>query len=359
MDLTLKEKEKISNVFIPPHLEFFFPKDFEGKKIQLVGEFPRRVEQYEKIAECMGFSLRAPLAGIISILNKDKTNTFSLKVSGKNQIINYFRNSNEKKNPDNLSKESWIDFLNDNGLYSFEYKKPLAEIFKEKIEKIVFLLRDSYAPNFWQNLFQHYEKELYLLKSFFQQNFPNIEIHFYPDISKKNTFYGLNNYQYHYRYVAYKNKNHVKVFSPTTLFALLRSIYFEEPFTKSIMIFRNYNMESTSIGFYYHGTNLREIDLKIPYLVNFTYKDVISLDKEYYFNIYEDYYFYFKNIQKTNFCTGCMICNNFCPTNANPMSLYETKLYFKKDQCILCGVCEEVCESNLLIMDKIRYEASN
>lgn len=358
MNLTLKEKEKISNVFIPPYLEFFFPKDFEGKKIQLVGEFPRRVEQYEKIAECMGFFLRAPLAGIISIINDDKKISFSLKVSGKNQIINYFRNSNEKKNPD-LSKESWIDFLNNNGLYSFEYKKPLGEIFKEKIKKIIFLLRDTYVPNFWQNLFQHYEKELYLLKSFFQQNFPNIEIIFYPEISKKSTMYGFNNYHYHYRYVIFKNNNFVKVFTPTTLFALIRAIYFEEPFTKNIMIFRNYNTDSISIGFYFHGTNLKEIDLKIPYLVNFMYKDVIYLDQAYFFNIYEDYYFYFKNIQKTNFCTGCMICNNFCPTNANPMSLYESKLYFKKDQCILCGVCEEVCESNLLIMDKIRYEVSN
>ncbi|GIW23640.1 MAG: hypothetical protein KatS3mg068_2647 [Candidatus Sericytochromatia bacterium] len=250
----LGRKEKLQQFFIPPYLEIFFPEVLiQGKKINLIGEFPRRVEQYEKIAECDGFYLNTPLAGIISIRDENPY-IFSLKVSGKNQIANYFNNGKEIKNPHNLNKKDWFEFLNLNGLYSFEYKKSLAEIFQNSLSKIIFLLSDSYVPFFWQNLFSFYQKELMLLRDFLKNLYPQMEIVYYPEYKKKlsqrELFYNINNNKYHYRYIEFKNSHNSIVFSPATLFAIIRALYYNEPFTKNIFILKDYTKEQTMCKFF-------------------------------------------------------------------------------------------------------------
>jgi Pyruvate/2-oxoacid:ferredoxin oxidoreductase delta subunit len=346
----------INQIFIPSILRLSFPDSFSGKKIHYIGEYPRRVQQFEKIAHCEGFYLNAPLAGIVSIYEENNHHSFILRVSGRNQITNYFRNGKEIFFPEEIHQSNWIEFLNQNGLYSFEYKKPLSEFFNEKISQIIFLLSDPYLPLFWQNLFKYYQKELSLLKQFFYKNFSNIRLIFFPEENKTKLKQNEYNYKFHYRYLRNRYNSDTKILSSATLFALIRALFYNEPFTKNICFINDYSKKKYYVSFFYHGTNLKEINYNFPYLMNFSYKNIINLQEDNYFNIYEDYYFFYKNRENKNICTMCMMCNNYCPVNAYPMSLFENKFFFKRDRCFVCGICEEVCESSLPLMDKIKYE---
>ncbi len=353
----VKKKLIINHTFIPPVLEFTIPEELKNAKIEWNGDFPRKVEQYEKILSLEGFDIHAPLGGIIFLKENFK---FSLKVSGKNQIYttkNY--NLNSKKINFNFNSEMWIDFLNKYGLYSFEYNQTLAKLFSKKIQKVIFLTRDPYIPDYWSNFFLNHFEQLKILKKIIEEIYKTIKVLYYPDINKKFRFnYNFkfkNNYQYHYKYLIYKNsvENEVLVFSPATLYSILRAVFYNEPFVRNFMVFSNYFDNSIYLGLYFNGTLFKDMNLKVSYVNNFFSVIPMNLDNLY-FDIYSDYYYYYKVKKEKNLCTSCFICNNYCPVDANPMALFENKKYFKVKKCIQCGICEDVCESNLSIMDEIK-----
>ncbi len=124
------------------------------------------------------------------------------------------------------------------------------------------------------------------------------------------------------------------------------------------MVFRNYLDDSISIGLYFNGTLFKDMNLKVSNINSFSNTVPFHLDNLY-FNIYSDYYYYYKVNKEKNICTACFICNNYCPVDANPMALYDNKKFFKVKKCIQCGICEDMCESNLSIMDQIKNEFHN
>lgn len=357
-----KKKEILQELFVPSTLEISIPESLEHQHVKLNGEFPRRVQQYERLAEFNGFYINSPLSGIAYL--KENTNSeFLLKVSGRNEIYNLQKGQKDKAIIDINETKDWLQFLNEKGLYSFEYKKSLYHLLtnQDNIKQIYFLLYDPYIPHFWHDLFQHYREELIHLKRWFNQFFPHFHIHFIPNLQDffKNKQMDLKNqYQYHFKYVQFVHqKKNIKsyILSPSTLFSLLRALFYGEPFTKGIFVLNDYTKDKIFIGFYYHGSNLVDIYRQYSYLINLSKKNKIYLSEHFYFNIYIDYYYYYKEHAKKNVCTGCFICNHYCPVHANPMSLFEKKDYFKKDSCINCGLCDEVCESNLNMMDRIRH----
>ncbi len=355
--------EEIKELFIPSTLEISIPVSINSQDIKFNGEFPRRVQQYEKLAEYNGFYINSPLAGI-AYKSQNNDSNFLIKVSGRNEIHNYFSNPKEIIKIDLNQDRDWLQFFNEKGLYSFEYNQSLYYLLKNSnnINEIFFLLYDPYIPQFWHHLFLHYLEELYQFKTWFNRFFPKLNIFFLPlleELNKNKILNSKDNYKYHFKYVQFYNQNQNKksyVFSPSTLFSILRALFFDEPYTKSVFVLKDYKINKIYIGFYYHGSNLIEIYNRYSYLMNLSTKNKIHLSEHFYFNIYNDYYYYFKDQSSKNICTGCFICNHYCPVQANPMSLFEKKEYFKKELCILCGLCEEVCESNLNIMDKIRNE---
>ncbi len=54
-------------------------------------------------------------------------------------------------------------------------------------------------------------------------------------------------------------------------------------------------------------------------------------------------------------CTGCYRCERVCPVNASPLSLLTgNRKAFALDRCLVCGICEQSCESRIPLMERIR-----
>lgn len=350
-----KKTDSFKNFFIPSILKFKIP--FSKENLKMNGEYPRRVEQYEILCQYNDFCIRAPLSGIANVDDTLSFPSFTLKISGKNQILNLYSKDKKKTNFLNIkSVEEFKKFLDTFSLYSFEFKNLLSNLFFDK-KKIIFSLYDSYIPSFWNSIFSIYIDELKIFSDWFSKTFDGFYIEYFPNLSKFSQSYKKNLYEFHYKYLFHKQKSEkYYVFSPSTLLALLRALYFEEPFTKNIMILRNYSSNEDNIFLFYNGTPFSEIISQFQFLHNFSFEKKIEINEANY-DIFNDYYYYYKDENnKFNYCSGCFICNNFCPVNANPMALVENKNFFKKELCILCGLCEELCESNLPLLEKIRYE---
>lgn len=352
-----KKADLFKNFFIPSFLKLKVP--FSKKNLRMNGEYPRRVEQYEILCQFNDFCIRAPLSGIADLDNSQSFSSFTIKISGKNQILNLYSKDKKKTNFLDIKLiEEFKRFLDSFSLYSFEYKDLLSNLFFVK-KKIIFSLYDSYIPYFWNSIFSTYIEELKVFSDWFSKTFSGFYVEYLPNLTKINHSYKNNSYQFHYKYLYYKQKNEkYYVFSPSTLLALLRALYFEEPFTKNIMILRDYSSNEDNIFLFYNGTPFSEIIPQYQFLHNLSFDKKIEIN-EANFDILNDYYYYYKNENnKLNFCSACFICNNFCPVNANPIALVLNKKFFKKEICIVCGLCEELCESDLPLLEKIKYEVS-
>ncbi len=347
------------NLLIPSVLNFLVP--FPKNTIQLLGEYPRRVEQYEILCKSQEFCIRSPLSGIAYIWENKESIKFQIKISGKNELVGF--TSNSKKN--NLEKLNSLDdfklFLDSYSLYSFEYENKLSNLFFSK-KKVIFSLYDPYIPFFWNEIFKSYKEELNLLLKWFSETFIGYQIEYIPDKLIHNfSTQQRNVFEFHYKYLYHKQKlENFYVFSPTTLYALLRALFNDEPFIKSIFFFRDYDSKKEFLLLLYHGTKFQEVLSNYPYLQNLSFRKKLEINQESYFDIFKNYYYYYKKLKgsKYNFCSACFICNHFCPVNANPMSLVENKKLFKKELCIECGLCEEICEANLPLLEMIQYEFS-
>lgn len=83
--------------------------------------------------------------------------------------------------------------------------------------------------------------------------------------------------------------------------------------------------------------------------------DVQSLG---YFNIYDHYsitlYEKLPISRKEFSCIDCMECNQYCPTQANPIQLIKGKKEeFDKDKCVSCGICSVYCPAGIDIRKRI------
>ncbi|MFN3603787.1 MAG: NADH-quinone oxidoreductase subunit I [Leptonema sp. (in: bacteria)] len=353
-----RQLEIKNNLLIPSYLKFKIP--FLKKNLNIIGEFPRRVEQYEILCKYNEFCILSPMSGIAQKIEREDSIEFNIKISGKNTIFSILEKKKEAKFQEIKDIEEFKKFLNSNSLFSFEYQDTLSNLFFKK-RKVIFSLYDFYIPHFWNKVFNVYKNELMALSEWFSKTFKDYKIEYLPNIQNSKFPYSHKSYnEYHYKYLYNQQKEeNFYVFSPATLFALIRAFYYNEPFVKNVLYFRDYSSNQESIFFLYHGTVLQEVFFSYPYLHNLSLGNRIKVNEENYFNIFYDYYYYYKKEnQKMNFCSGCFICNHFCPVNANPMSLLENPKYFKKEICILCGLCEELCESNLPLLEKIRNEVS-
>ncbi|MCS7205800.1 MAG: hypothetical protein NZ853_08885 [Leptospiraceae bacterium] len=349
------EKKYDIQLFIPSILEFSLPNSFTLRKdYRLYGDFPRRVEQYEPLIDVHGFLLRSPLAGVVSLKDsKDsKKPIFELKVSGKNILRHLDHDVNPTRKIENTSQ--WISFLNSYGLYSFEYEQPLSFLFQnEKLTEVFFLLKDPYYPEFWFHIMKQHLDELIEFKDVLKKIYSNISIEFLPDLNslkKQNEF--SKDYKFHFKYLQHNKSINTLVFGPSTLYSIIRALYFSEPFVKNFLFVKNYETNETKIKLCYHGTPLKDLDLQVDTLSNFSINRKINVLEEYY-DVFTDYYYFFRKSKNRQLCIACFLCNDYCPVNANPMGLWENIKYFKIQNCIRCGLCEEVCLSNLPLMIKI------
>lgn len=337
-------------------MNFYVP--FPKNTVSILGDYPRRVEQYETLCKIEEFCIRSPLSGIAYIEENKNLIKFQIKISGKNDFLNVASNWNTQNFKNINSFDTFKKFLDFYSLYSFEYEDKLSNLFFKK-EKVIFSLYDPYVPFFWYEIFKNYLEELHWLSKWFSETFKGYQIDYFPEkLSNAPYIYQKNFYEFHYKYLYHKQKlKNYYVFSPATLYALLRTFFREEPFVKNVFFFRDYNSNQEFLFLLYHGTNFQEVLPHYPYLQNLSFRKKIEINQENYFDIYKNYYYYFKKSNsKFNYCSACFICNHFCPVNANPMSLVECKDYFKKEVCIECGLCEEVCEANLPLLEKIKYE---
>ncbi len=302
------------------------------------------------------FYFRSPLSGIINYESSNDQKYLVLKIIGRNQIFNY---KIQKKNDisGQFHKESGdlksmiLEKINHNGVFSFEYHQPLSDVLS-KNKKIVFLLTDNLIPDFWKEIWIYLKKEIENLDSILKNNFAFQSVDFSPNLRsffKQSFIEETKLFRYEYiRYLFQLKDRDIIVLTPVTLLALIYAIYYDEPFTKSVVVFKDYSTKQFFYSFLYHGTNLGDIIEKQN--TNSKIDDLLI------YNIYENYIFHFKEKISNSVCTLCFQCNHYCPVNASPVSLFDNQGSFLKEKCIECGICDEICESNLDIRSLIKQE---
>lgn len=164
--------------------------------------------------------------------------------------------------------------------------------------------------------------------------------------------------------------NEVLYLGAETIYHILRKLYYGEPFTKRhlavFLVDRKGRMDLEPRQYFL--TNGQSLAF-IPANMDKRYK-IASFDTVFeaiqpmdvqtlgYFNIYEHYsitlYERLPISRKEFSCIDCMECNQYCPTQANPIQLIKGKKEeFDKDKCVSCGICSVYCPAGIDIRKRI------
>lgn len=351
---------------------------FRGKVLGLNGEYPRRVNIGEPIAEDENISLLSPVNGIAKV-EKDyisQISTVKLFIDGKlvqnNPFNNFEFDFNTLKEKLFQSGITSLDFENSSIISMLNNLKRDRESF------IVFspFTRENLV-DFKDRIFQNYSSELAQFKKNLSMIFP--EVNTIDFMTNKNIPFqypdGEPRYFLH-KYCGFDisqklEENRIVYFGPETIYYLLKALYYDTPFFERevpiIIIDARGNMIGGSGVFNIkNGLNLKEYFKTIKgnfkyFTINSFYKKnpIFNLEEDFIFDIYNHSCIIICkskiNEQTETNCIECDDCSHYCPVQANPRALIDNNYQeFKKDICIECGICSVFCPSHINLEQKIQ-----
>jgi len=391
---------------LPVSLTIKFKKKYTGFNFTPFGEFPRRVREGEQLALDGKFPLLAPLTGLVQ-LNK-KESLFHLKMEGVFQIG---RSIDDENRPYNIissilindrdhAYSLFLQKLREAGIPSLDFfSRPLYELFENALEHpepyVILSNVDAAGAINWNSIFKKKSFTTDKLINFLGKLLPGAKIINYPPQwqifrSKPSpSNYGSNlpeviahellKSAHNIDFRKPLDKQGIVFLGPATIQALLDHLNDDIPFTSKIAAFRfqmfslKYSRvkKNTTLLFQIpNGMALSDIFNIILEKTerlqiiqgDFFRNSHLNFDSEelQIFNIYQpDVYHIVKRQYQKNYafdypCSGCMACQNVCPVGASPVSIVEGRPdLFRVNDCLLCGLCEYVCESSIQIIEAI------
>jgi ferredoxin len=342
----------------------------------LIGEYPRRVSIGEILYTTNSHKTLSPVEGLA--YSKPENNLLQIYVDGALASIPN-RDKNEFSQLAELTER--IDEL---ALPSIDFKVPLKEYFdrfQNKTPKgIVFspFTRNN-TLDYHSLILKEFGDDLGEFISLFNKLFPSIPIYDFvqnrPNFSFQHPFgipeFFIRKFVMGGQYSRSKKEEDDYIyFGAETLYHFLKGYFFGIPFTRRMCIVhlfsRSGNLSRQKYVFnLMNGQSLNFISSKFKEKFKFFSFDYIydepkfeEFNKKYYYDIekHSDIVLYPKgpSTQIEFPCTGCLECNYFCPTHANPFSLvFDNANNFKLDSCIECGICSVYCPSGIDLKKKI------
>lgn len=369
--------------------------DFDFRR---VGEFPRRVQSDDQLAQSGGMSLLAPFPGIARY--NSESNTIHIKLEGgirfgvreREGISNSEKILAEEQYGDNRFKK-FLQLLDNAGIPSLDYPgRKLSDLIRSVIRfgsSQVILSRVEYTAGIdWSYLFSQRKPAGKELSSFLSSVIPGVEkVHLFPSRMDSGGSGGVwfpemvaariltGNGQF--SLTRNLEEQGVLYIGPATMWALMDLLFENRPFTHRLVAFTFHDsvsrkstrsqMYSVPVGYGLAGMlsdQIGDFDAVSVYNGTFGKKDQreVSIEQLENFNPYSDAVF---NIVKKGAgnnhtasrgpCSGCSLCERSCPVNASPLSIVTGLEHrFRADRCLICGVCEDICPGGVGLMERIR-----
>lgn len=348
-------------------------------EIRFIGEYPRRVHLGDSLGIHGKQKILSPANGIAEIISLDfGEKAFRVTQDGSLEPKKEFQNQNYDLN-------SFLNRLEKSAVYSLDFEDlPLAEYLGEfakrpDAELVISPFTRFEGPNFRSILQKDYPEELELLSGLLMKVFPKQKIkNFLPDTKIQYKYpMGIPDYFSHklggYDILSPEKKDAGRVYylGAETIWHLIRSVYFDIPFTKRHLTVKYVNKSGQierreRIFLLSNGQSFQFLEklFSFPYETYsldelFQPSRIFSKNEEYFFNIFQDHslvFFEKKPVKaRESICTECMECNQYCPTSANPVSLVRSGLgSFSSHSCIQCGLCTIYCPSGIDLRSRIR-----
>lgn len=358
---------------VPPLGELSVFCEFNGKKMEPLGEFPRRITIGETLFKDDTVRVLSPANGIIRYIPSQSL----LKI-----LIDGQLNFQSQPGHNELPREDFFNKLDSLGLLSLDFPaQPLYDLFQRLIPD-----RDSFivfAPFTRENLidyktkiFDSFAQELALLKKNIAALFPNVSIIDF--LTPKKTEYqypdGTPGY-FLYKYCGVEvtrdfPKDRFLYLGPETIFHMIRAIYqgipFHERYVSVNIINQSGVLEGETQAFLLrNGINLSDFlnTFETSYshfTVNSFYsrQPVYEIGTEFIFDINRhhsiiicDKIYYEK---EERICTDCNACSFYCPVDAKPRALLnKNKKGFDTSACLECGICSFLCPAHIDFSSRI------
>lgn len=342
----------------------------------LSDSYPARVTHGQVMLAHNGKKVLAPVNGVASLTPDQKY--FQIKQDGSWSTTSPYHSRN-------YDFSALLEAFDAGALYSLDLiETPLKDYFqkfnRDSNFKIVLSPFCRYQHLDFEEMILRDMKDAYLsFIELLRSIFPKAEISNFFEVSNLDFEHpnGIPEYFLHKQFQTPVDKTRksligyeVLFLGAETIFHILRKLYYDEPFTKRhlavFLVDRKGRMDLEPRQFFL--TNGQSLAF-IPANLDKRYKiasfetvfeevnpmDVGSLG---YFNIYEHcsitLYEKLPASRKEFSCIDCMECNNYCPTNANPVQLIKGKTEeFEKDLCVSCGICTVYCPSGIDIRKRI------
>ena len=358
---------------VPSLSELTLHNEFYGKKLSVVGEYPRRLNIGDTVFQDEAIKVLSPVNGIANYFPSTSTITFT--IDGE---LNF--------RPTEFNGEYALDLLKEkiisSGVVSLDFPgQSLASLFSSLIPD-----RDSFivfAPFTRENLidykskiFEIYKNELTRLKKNITSIFPNVNTIDFLTEKKINYRYPEGSPRYFlHKYVGVDivkdfPKERFLYLGPETIYHLIRALYFNIPFHERYVSVNIINQSGTLEGetkafLLRNGLNLSDFlnsfQSKYKYFTVNSFYDkqpVYEIGTEFIFDIYRHHSviicdrIHFEKTEKH--CTDCNDCSYYCPVNANPRGILEKdKSAFNSSVCLECGICSLLCPSHIDLSTRI------
>ncbi|BDA77677.1 oxidoreductase [Leptospira kobayashii] len=345
-----------------------------GSKITEI--YPKRVSLGEVLIDSGALRILAPVNGVAT-LTEDGTH-FQIKQDGVWKTSSPFQNRNysfaevlEKFVEGALAS---LDFPNLSLLKLFSSFSP-ENHFKIVISPFTRYNHLSFDEMIVAEMKEPLDQFLLLLKS----TFPKAEILSHIDSGKIPYSHPLGIPEFFIHKITGEDipsvneqiqNNRILFLGPETIYHILRSLYYDEPFTRRhlsvCLVDRKGRMDTESRQFLL--TNGQSLDFirqnndkryKVASFQSmFDSVNALDINSLGNFNIYEHYllllYERLPVVRNEFACIDCNECNTYCPTNANPFALVKKRFEdFEKESCIECGICTVYCPSGIDIRSRI------
>lgn len=351
--------------------------DYHGKKLSVLGEFPRRVSIGDVLMENEQIKILSPINGIAKY-NESLSSIF-LRVDGEL----FFKPSLRKSE---LAYKELKEKVHSLGLSSLDFPgKPILSLLESfRPNKDSYIL---FAPFTHEDVLDYKEKILSQYRDEFDILKKNLE-KIYPDSKILNMFSSADRAKFSYpegspRYFLYKycGESVIKDFphdkylylGPETIFHLIRGLYYGIPFHERYieinMIRKGGSIEEgeTKVFLLKNGVNLLDFLLSFKEKYNYRYftinsyydkQPVYEIGTEFIFDIHKHHSviicddIYFEKVE--GICIDCNNCSYYCPVNADPRELLEKdKSKFKESICLDCGICSLYCPAHIDFVSRI------
>lgn len=358
---------------VPSMSELTLYNDFHGKKLSVVGEYPRRLNIGDIVFQSGDIKVLSPVNGIANYF--PSTSSVKFSIDGE---LNF--------RPSEFNGDYTLNSINEKianlGLVSLDFpNKSLGELFSALIQdRDSFILFSPFTKenlvDYKSKIFEIYKNELAQLKKNISKIFPNVNIIDFLTEKKLDYRYPEGNPRYFLH--KYVGVDIVKEFpysrflylGPETIYHLIRALYFNIPFHERFVSVNIINQSGTLEGetkafLLKNGLNLSDFlnnfQTKYKYFTVNSFYDkqpVYEIGTEFIFDIYKHHSviicdrIHFEKREKL--CTDCNDCSYYCPVSANPRAVLEKdKSAFNSSVCLECGICSLLCPAHIDLSTRI------